>query len=131
MFKLMFKTLVFACVAMLCAVNMEFAEVSATEELDVPVSFEYGTSRSVGYGKLVDDTTYFHIRSFSDENGAINVDWDAKTATARVICPNLTVSATVRRPDRRKGGGDHGPGIRLRSCQYSGRHRSQRRLLPF
>lgn len=98
MFKLMFKTLVFACVAMLCAVNMEFAEVSATEELDVPVSFEYGTSRTVGYGKLVDDTTYFHIRSFSDENGAINVDWDAKTATARVICPNLTVSATVGAP---------------------------------
>ena len=82
MFKLMFKTLVFACVAMLCAVNMGFAEVSATEELDVPVSFEYGASRSVGYGKLVDDTTYFHIRSFSDENGAINVDWNAKTATA-------------------------------------------------
>lgn len=98
MFKLMFKTLVFAFAFVFCVLNVGFAPISAMEELNVPVSFEYGTSRSVGYGKLVDDTTYFHIRSFSVENGAVEVKWDEKTATAYVVCPGLTVSATVGSP---------------------------------
>ena len=98
MFKLMFKTLVFAFTFVFCVLNVGFAPISAMEEVNVPVSFEYGTSRSVGYGKLVDDTTYFHIRSFSVENGAVEVKWDEKTATAYVVCPGLTVSATVGSP---------------------------------
>lgn len=72
--------------------------VSAVEYEDVPVSMEFSVSRTVDYGRLVGDTTYFHIRPFSDANGAVEVEWDAKTATARVFCPELTVEATVGQP---------------------------------
>ena len=98
MFKKMFKTLfICALIAAFGAVPIQVGAVVASA-IDVPVSMESGISRSVSYGKLVNDTTFFHIRSFSDENGAYEVKWNEKTETATVICPGLTVDAAVGAP---------------------------------
>lgn len=98
MFKKMFKTAIF-CALIVLAIIPSLRANAAEEYGDiVPVSFEYGNSRNVSYGKLVNDTTFFHIRSFSDENGAVEVRWDAKTDSACVTCPNLTVVAKVGAP---------------------------------
>ncbi len=98
MFKNMFKTLVVCCLIAFAVIPLSNVSAAQTETGDVPVSFEYGSSRSMSYGKLVDDTTYFHIRSFSDENGAVEVRWDAKTDSAYVTCSDLTVVAKVGVP---------------------------------
>ena len=98
MFKKMLKTAVCALMIVLVAVPAFIVNAEGSESNAVAVTYEYGMQRGASYGKLVDDTTFFHIRSFSDENGAVEVRWDAKTDSAYVTCPDLTVIAKVGAP---------------------------------
>ncbi len=98
MFKKMFKSVALGCLIAFVLVPMVNVGAAENTSADIPVTLEYGTSRSISYGKLVNDTTFFHVRSFSDENGAVEVSWDAKTNSAYVTCPNLTVTAKVGAP---------------------------------
>jgi len=93
------KTLIFVIFAVFFAVVSIFP-ASATNEDDgfVRVNYNYNMRRSESYGRFVDGTTYFHIRAFSDENGAVSVSWNEKTRTATVKCAGLTVDATVGAP---------------------------------
>ena len=73
MFKKMLKTAVCALMIALAAVPALIVNAEESESNAVAVTYEYGMQRGASYGKLVDDTTFFHIRSFSDENGAVDL----------------------------------------------------------
>lgn len=98
MFKKMFKTAAIACLIAIMCIPTAFAAEPVAESSYVPISYEYGGNRSVSYGKLVDDTTFFQIRAFSDENGAVEVKWNEKTSSAYVYCEGLELVATVGAP---------------------------------
>ena len=73
-------------VLVLLPVFGQSGRVYAADAETVSVTMANSRSRSSNYGKLVDDTTYFQIRAFSDENGAIDVSWDQNSWTAYVVC---------------------------------------------
>ena len=85
-------------VLVLLPVFGQSGRVYAADAETVSVTMANSRSRSSNYGKLVDDTTYFQIRAFSDENGAIDVSWDQNSWTAYVVCNGLNVEATVGKP---------------------------------
>ena len=85
-------------VLVLLPVFGQSGRVYAADAENVEVTMANSRSRSSNYGKLVDDTTYFQIRAFSDENGAIDVSWDQNSWTAYVVCNGLNVEATVGKP---------------------------------
>ena len=85
-------------VLVLLPVFGQSGRVCAADAETVEFTMANSRSRSSNYGKLVDDTTYFQIRAFSDENGAIDVSWDQNSWTAYVVCNGLNVEATVGKP---------------------------------
>ena len=97
----MFKKMIFAALLLVLSAVMSVnsVAVAAIEPAEeVPLVMSRSQSRSASSAKLVGDTTYFHIRSFSDENGAVEVSWDQNTSTARVVCVGLEIEATVGQP---------------------------------
>jgi len=74
------------------------AQNAAAAENDVSVYMPYGENSRSLKGRLIDDTTYLPLRSFSDESGAISVTWNAHTRTATVVSQGLICKVTDGKP---------------------------------